>query len=159
MDRGRELSYEQSTMAEHIGTHSWGDVEQGLNALFPANNASLLWEPSAEVEPPPCHALYVQGRIDRLHAVLAASPTDADFEVTTDAFAETPANWRWLVVSDLDWNSRRAAILGRAESGGLGVLVVGPDGMTRARPAQPSPGIFRKRYPALRKEWKTLSNW
>ena len=98
--------------------------------------------------------LYVQGRGDRIHAFAVYAPTDSD-DAWLSAFVEVGANWLWLAAAD---GVELAATLAREK--GLGLLRVDPSGTLQklVHPA-PRPGIFIKRYPALKKRWRTLSSW
>lgn len=98
--------------------------------------------------------VYVQGRGDRIHAFLCVSAAD---DPALYAFGECDANWRWLVAWDDDVSPPIEALAGER---GFGLIAVPRDGeLTKLRDAAPNPGIFIKKYPALRKHWRTLSSW
>ena len=99
--------------------------------------------------------LFIQGRGDRLHAILACGASELDQTVLLDRFAEAGANWVWLAVEP------DHAALATAAAGGrkLGVLTVTNERVEKALQAPPRPGIFIKAYLELRKRWRQIASW
>ncbi len=137
-------------------TASLAELEAMLPDLLPAH-AVLGRGPDIDPDVAgSCDYLYVQGRIDRIHSFLLIEPGAEPDQAALGAFSETPSNWRWLVAPP--------TLVGKydvvAEKYGCGLLsLVENVGLERVRHAPPNPGIFRKRYPNLRKAWKALSSW
>lgn len=127
-------------------------------ALMPAHAAygvaTAQMSDEAASAPGCGHYLYVQGRGDRIHAFLCVDELES---APLDGFSRCDANWRWLATwaEDVD-----AELLDAARRHGLGVIGVPRTGaLVRHVEAPPNPGIFIKRYPALRAHWRTLSDW
>lgn len=97
----------------------------------------------------------VQGRGDRLHAVLACGPEELDDAALLDRFGACDANWCWLAVDR--GNAARAA--SEASARRLGVITIDGTSLDRPHLAPPRPGIFIKAYRDLRKEWRTIDSW
>lgn len=96
--------------------------------------------------------IYVQGRGDRLHALLICD--DGVDDAVLGRFAACDANWRWLVAA-----SSATALIDVAASLGCGVFVFDGATLTKRNDARPNPGTFIKAYPALRKRWRTIASW
>jgi len=131
-------------------------LERELPNILPAGAAVLTFAASDEEAAAGCDLLYVQGRIDRLHALLVL---DGESESQLDAFCEVPANWRWLVVSADELAGARRNLNAIAEKRGLGLMSHDTETLQNVLPALAQAGIFRKQYPELRKAWKELSSW
>lgn len=128
-----------------------GLLRQSLPSLLPAH--TVLIEDGDAVG---CDILYVQGRIDRLHAFALASTVE-EFEGSEllATLGGVAANWRWLVVP-----AALAAVAGNvAAARGLGVVTLSPAQARLERPASPVPGIFDRSHPALRKAWRARSDF
>jgi hypothetical protein len=126
-------------------------LRHSLPSLLPAH--TVLIEDGASVN---CDVLYVQGRIDRLHAFAVASTSEEFEESALLARLEgVAANWRWLVVP-----AALAAVAGSvAASRGLGVVTLSAAQARLERPASPVPGIFDRAHPDLRKAWRARSDF
>lgn len=96
--------------------------------------------------------IYVQGRGDRLHALLVC--VDGVDASVLDAFAQCDANWRWIVAP-----ASATALVRDAVARGCGVFVAEANTLAKQHDARPNPGTFIKAYPALRKRWRTIASW
>ena len=132
-------------------------LERELPSLLPAGAAVLSWLGSDEEAAAGCDLLYVQGRIDRLHALLVIG--GGDLEPKLDDFCKVPANWRWLVVSAEELARKRGDLQTIAQERGLGLISHDTETLQSVLPPLAQAGIFRKQYPKLRKAWKELSSW
>ena len=134
-------------------------LTQALERTYPAQTTlgcpTDAFEAEASAERQRGDLIYVQGRSDRLHALLLLQDGDVGDDALWTRFAPCEANWCWAVCEP---NEERVA-LERAAAHNLGVLVIEGGGLRVARKAPPRPGIFIKSYKELRKEWRALSAW
>lgn len=96
--------------------------------------------------------VFIQGRGDRLHGIVVF---EHDLESTLEGLTGAAVNWRWLIVGP----DATQAEMDRACESGVGVLVWDGLKLERARRPTPTPGIFIKRFPELRTQWRKLSSW
>lgn len=134
-------------------------MEQALAELLVAPDTLLVRtdasEDAAEASRRAGDVWFIQGRGDRLHAILACGDAELSDPELIDAFAEAGANWVWLAVAPSD----AADAVVRARGRKLGVLSVGDGRVEKTLQAPPRPGIFIKAYPTLRKRWRQIASW
>lgn len=99
--------------------------------------------------------IYVQGRGDRLHALLVIGEGDASDPALWERFGACDANWCWIVCERREASQLDAL----ATQHNLGLLIQEGARVEVARKAPPRPGIFIKKYKELRKEWRAISPW
>lgn len=130
-------------------------LQTALAGLLVAPN-TLLADSAVEpaLEASGAEALFVQGRGDRLHGVLAFQHAR---QLPPAPLRDLAVNWLWIVADGDEAASGSVHTL--ADALHAGVLRRSGSSLQRERPAPPRPGIFISRWPQLRARWRTISDW
>jgi hypothetical protein len=108
-------------------------------------------EPAVE---PPWLGLFVQDRIDRLHALASAEACLQGDAAVTETLRTMRANWVWVLAP-----ADAPALRDLCREGRAGLAVQDTAGARVILPAPARPGIFGPDHPDLRQAWRRISSW